>query len=284
MKGKILLTGVSGNVGSAVVEYLKSENIGFLSGVRNVEKSLQQDAVGEYIHFDFEDAATYGTALEGVEKVFLIRPPQLTDVSGIFVPFIQKCKEVGVKQIVFLSLLGAESNPFPPHHKIEKAIRASGIPYTFIRPSFFMQNLSTTHKEDIKERNDLFIPAGNAKVSFIDTRDIGEIIGRTLVEMGHENKSYTITGSEAITYYQVAESMTKLLGRKITYSNPGLFKFRKDMIDRGIKKGFATVMMVLYLTTKLGMANHVTNTAEILLKRKPIAIDEFIQDYLEVWQ
>jgi len=210
--------------------------------------------------------------------------PQLTDVLGIFVPFIQKCKEVGVKQIVFLSLLGVERNPFPPYYKIEKAIVASGIPYTFIRPSFFMQNLSTTHAADIKERNDLFIPARNAKVSFIDTRDIGEIIGRTLVEEGHENKAYTITGAEVITYYQVADSMTRLLGRKIIYSNPHLFKFRKDMINRGVKKGFATVMMVLYLTTKLGMANHVTNTAEILLKRKPRSIDEFMKDHLEVWQ
>jgi len=284
MKEIILLTGVSGNVGSAVVDYLISINVSFLAGVRNIEKSKHQSNALEYIHFDFEDPASYGTALVGVTKVFLIRPPQLTDVLGIFVSFIQKCKEVGVKQIVFLSLLGVEKNPFPPHHKIEKAIVESGIPYTFIRPSFFMQNLSTTHAEDIKERNDLFIPSGNAKVSFIDTRDIGEIIGRTLVEEGHGYKAYTITGSEAITYYQVADSMTKLLGRKITYTNPHLFKFRKEMIDRGIKRGFATVMMVLYLTTKLGMANHVTNTAEILLKRNPRTIDEFIKDHLEVWQ
>src|SRR5665648_165961 len=274
MKERILLTGVSGNVGSAVVDYLISINVSFLAGVRNIEKSKHQNNALEYIQFDFEDPASYETALEGVTKVFLIRPPQLTDILGIFVPFIQKCKEVGVKQIVFLSLLGAEKNPFPPHHKIEKAIVASGTPYTFIRPSFFMQNLSTTHAADIKERNELFIPSGNAKVSFIDTRDIGEIIGRTLVEEGHGYKAYAITGPEAITYYQVADSMTRLLGRKITYTNPHLFKFRKEMIDRGINRGFATVMMVLYLTTKLGMANHVTNTAEILLKRKPRTIDE----------
>jgi len=78
--------------------------------------------------------------------------------------------------------------------------------------------------------------------------------------------------------------MTRILGRKITYSNPHLFEFRKEMINRGIKKGFVTVMMVLYLTTKLGMANHVTNTAEALLKRKPRTIDDFIKDYIEVWQ
>jgi uncharacterized protein YbjT (DUF2867 family) len=284
MKDKILLTGISGNVGSAVVDYLKSINIYFLAGVRNVEKMEQRDNSIEYIHFDFEDADTYETALHGVKKVFLVRPPQLTDVKGIFKPFIQKCKQAGVKQIVFLSLLGAEKNPFPPHHKIEKIILESSIPYTFIRPSFFMQNLSTTHAIDIKDRDDLFIPSGKAKISFIDTRDIGEIIGRTLVEEGHENKAYTITGSEAITYFQVADSMTRILGRKITYSNPHLFRFRSDMIDRGIKKEFATVMMVLYLTTKIGMANHVTNTSEVLLKRKPRTIDDFIRDHVEVWK
>jgi uncharacterized protein YbjT (DUF2867 family) len=283
MKDKILLTGVSGNVGCAVVDYLKNKNICFLAGVRNVKKSKQQDDSIEYIHFDFEDANTYDTALKGATKVFLVRPPQLTDVKGIFDQFIQKCKTSGVKQIVFLSLLGAEKNPFPPHHKIEKSILESGVPYTFIRPSFFMQNLSTTHAEDIKGRNDLFIPSGKAKISFIDTRDIGEIIGRTLTEKGHENKAYSITGSEAITYFKVADSMTRILGRKITYSNPPLFKFRKDMINRGIKKEFATVMMILYLTTKLGMANHVTNTAEVLLKRKPRTIDDFIKDHVEVW-
>ena len=281
---KILLTGVSGNVGSAVVAYLKSENINFLAGVRNIEKSKLQDDSIEYIYFDFEVAGTYETALQGVKRVFLVRPPQLTDVKGIFIPFIQKCKEAGVEQIVFLSLLGAEKNPFPPHHKIEKAILASGVPYTFIRPSFFMQNLSTTHAKDIKEGNDLFIPSGKAKISFIDTRDIGEIIGRSLTEKSHENKAYSITGSEAITYFQVADSMTRILGRKITYSNPPLFKFRKDMIARGVKKEFATVMMVLYLTTKLGMANHVTDTAEIILKRKPKTIEEFINDHVEVWK
>ncbi|MCB2295662.1 SDR family oxidoreductase [Clostridium algoriphilum] len=284
MDNKILLTGVTGNVGSAVVNYLKSINIDFIAGVRDIERSKHQDDSIQYIHFDFQDTITYETALHGVKKVFLVRPPQLTDVRGIFIPFIQKCKEVGVTQIVFLSLLGAEKNPFPPHHKIEKAIVESKIPYTFIRPSFFMQNLSTTHAEDIKERDDLFIPSGKAKVSFIDTRDIGEIIGRTITEEGHKNKAYTITGSESITYFEVADTMTRVLERKITYSNPSPFKFRKDMIKRGIKKKFATVMMVLYITTKLGMANHVTNTAELLLKRKPITIDDFIKDHIDVWR
>ena len=280
--GKILLTGISGNVGSAVFNYLRQGGYQFISGVRNPKKYEKKYPGATFVKLDLENKDTYKGALKEVEKIFLIRPPQLTDVQGIFKPFIDTCKEEGIKQIVFLSLLGVEKNPFPPHYKIEKEILKSEIPYTFIRPSFFMQNLSTTHVDDIKERNDLFIPSGKAKISFIDTRDIGEIVGKTLVEDGHLNKSYTLTGSQAINYYEVAKTMSKVLNRKITYSSPGLLKFRKEMIKRGVKKEFATVMTILYLTTRLGMANHITDTAQKILGREPRTIDDFVRDYKKV--
>ncbi|NBI05961.1 SDR family oxidoreductase [Senegalia massiliensis] len=279
----ILLTGISGNVGSAVMDYFIKNNIDFTAGVRNVEKYKEKFPGINLVHLDFEKKDTFNRALEGMDKVFLVRPPQLTDVNRIFKPFINRCKQKFVRRIVFLSLLGIEKNPFPPHHKIEKIILESNIPYTFIRPSFFMQNLSTTHKEDIKERNDIFIPGGNARVSFIDTRDIGEVIGITLTEKGHRKRAYTITGCEAISYYEVANKMSNVLGKDIKYSNPSLLQFRKEMINRGVKKEFANVMTVLYLTTKLGMARKVTDTAENILKRKPRTIDDFIKDYSDEW-
>lgn len=284
MKDTILITGTSGNVGSAVLQYLRLEDREVTAGVRDVERSQKADPGTQYVHLDFERPETYGPALKGVRKVFLVRPPHLTDVKGIFEPFIQACRQAGVAHIVFLSLLGAEHNPFPPHHRIERAIKGSGMAYTFIRPGFFMQNLSTTHAKDIRERSDLFIPSGRAKVSFIDTRDIGEIIGKVLTEEGHEGMAYTVTGKEAVTYSQVSDRMTHHLGRRITYSNPSLFRFRKAMVESGVKKEFATVMMVLYLTTSLGMASHVTGTAEVILGRKPRSIDDFISDHLEVWR
>jgi uncharacterized protein YbjT (DUF2867 family) len=284
MRDRILITGTSGNVGSTVLQYLKHEAFDVTSGVRDVERARKADPATCHVHLDFERPETYGPALRGVRKVFLVRPPHLTDVKGIFEPFVQACRQAGVAHIVFLSLLGAEHNPFPPHHKIERVIKGSGMAYTFIRPGFFMQNLSTTHAEDIRERNDIFIPSGRAKVSFIDTRDIGEIIGKVLTEEGHEGMAYTVTGGEAVTYSQVSDRMTHHLGRRITYSNPSLLSFRKAMMDRGVKKEFATVMMVLYLTTSLGMASQVTGTSASILGRKPRSIDDFIVDHLDIWR
>lgn len=89
------------------------------------------------------------------------------------------------------------------------------LPYTFLRPSFFMQNLNTTHQMDIQKNQDLFIPAGKAKTSFIDTRDIGEIAAICLMNTPqHLQQKYSITGKEAVSYYEVANKMTTILGKK----------------------------------------------------------------------
>lgn len=279
---KYLITGVSGNVGKSVKEYFEVQAIDYIIGVRNPKKVVQTP-YSSVRYLDFEKPESYSNALDGIEVLFLVRPPQLTDIPKIFIPFVDACKISSVKHIVFLSLLGVEKNPFPPHHKIEKVIIQSGLDYTFIRPSFFMQNLIDPHAEDIRDRNDIFIPSGNAKISFIDTRDIGEIIALCMVDEKHRNNKYSITGPEAITYYEVAKSMSGILGKKITYSNPSLLKFRKEMIRRGIKKEFANVMTVLYLTTKLGMAKHVNNVGETILGRKLKTIKEFIDDNSDCW-
>lgn len=280
----ILITGYSGNVGSALANYLTSINTDYSVGVRNPDKYSGQDSTISTRKLDLEDPTTYTKALEGIKSVFLVRPPQLTDVDRIFKPFIKACEIAGVEHIVFLSLLGIEHNPFPPHYKIEKLLEASPIDYTFVRPSFFMQNLIEPHGEDIRTKNEIFIPSGKAAISFIDTDDIGEIVGKALISKEYRNKKYTITGSEAIAYDQVANTFTQLLGRKITYTNPGLLKFRKSIIQQGTKKEFANVMTVLYLTTKLGMAKKVTSTAELILGRKPASIRDFILKHKAIWE
>lgn len=285
MMGKILVTGFTGNVGSFVGKYLKEKGINFKAAVRNVEKAIERYGSDiEYVEFDFEKSSTFDKALEDVDKIFLMRPPAVSDATKYVKPFIEKAKEKGIKQIVFISLMGIEHNPLPPHYKIEKFIVESGIPYTFLRPSFFMQNLGTTHRFDIKENKDLFIPAGKSKSSFIDTRDIGEAAAKVLIEDNHLNKAYTLTGPEALDYYEVAEIFSKALGKKIIYSNPSPLRFRKVMITRGIDKTFANVMVGLYMSTKMGMAKKVTSELEKLLGRKPTSVEKYIQDYIDCWK
>jgi uncharacterized protein YbjT (DUF2867 family) len=180
-------------------------------------------------------------------------------------------------------VLGAEKNPVIPHHGIEKIILNSGIPYTFLRPGYFMQNLSTTHRDDICLHNQIFVPAGKGKTSFIDIRDIAEVAALAFTEAGHLTKAYELTGSEALDYYQVANLFTQLLGRKIEYTRPTIFKFYREMNKRGVPNGFTLVMIALYTVASLGMAAKVTTEVETLLGRKPITFRQFIEDNKACW-
>ncbi|OTP12613.1 hypothetical protein A5844_000846 [Enterococcus sp. 10A9_DIV0425] len=283
MKEKILVIGGTGNIGLPLIRSLnKNTDVEIIAGVFHVKQAhevFQPYPNVSIKKFDFLDHSTFDSALEGVSKVFFIRPPQLSNPQKDMFPFLKTVKSKGIKQIVFVSLIGVEKNPLTPHHKIEKMIRELAIPFTFIRPSFFMQNLNTTHREDIQKNRELFIPAGNAKTSFIDTRDIGEIAAICLTTTKYLNTELEITGSEALTYHQVAQTMTKELGVTIRYSRPSLLKFRKTMINRGITKEYANVMTMLYFITQLGNAKKVTETAQSVLQRPATDFKTYVKDY-----
>ncbi|QOR64609.1 SDR family oxidoreductase [Cytobacillus suaedae] len=286
MKSAILVTGATGNIGNYVVKELTAKNERVRVAVRNLEK--EKEGFSQYpvdiVEFDFLNPTTYDQALDGVKKIFLIRPPQLANPKKDMKPFIDTLRDKGVEQIVFVSLMGVEKNPIVPHRKIEDMIVASGIPYTFLRPGFFMQNLNTTHSEDIAIRNELFMPVGKAKTSFIDTRDIAAVAAVCLTEPGHLGKKYTLTGAESIDYHKVATILSTTLGRKIEYKNPGVLEFRRTIIKRGIKKEYANVMTILYVMTRLGTAEKTTDDLEKLLKRKPISFEQYAKDFQEEWK
>ncbi len=272
----ILITGANGNVGSEVAQHLTQKNIPFL-----VTTHKQQEVSEGKVYFDFEQAQTFLPAFEGVEKLFLIRPPQISDAKKYFLPLIQAAKQQGIKHIVFLSVMGVENIKFVPHAKIEQYIRDAGIPYTFLRPSFFTQNIVNQHGDELRKENILYIPAGKGRTSFIDVRDIGEVGALCLTEDGHQDKAYTITGSEALTYYEVAKIFSEEIGRTITYTHPTLWQFRKHMLAKGIPSAYVTVMSVIYLTTILGLAKRITPELTTLLGRPPKTVREYAHDYRE---
>jgi len=270
----ILLTGANGNVGSEVAKSLTAKGVPFL-----VTTHRQEAVSAEKVYFDFEQATTFAPAFKGVEKLFLIRPPQISDAKKYFLPLIEAAKGQGIKHIVFLSVQGAESIKVVPHAKIEQYIKDSGIPYTFLRPSFFIQNLVNQHGDELRNENIIYVPAGNGKTSFIDVRDIGEVAAICLTEDGHANKAYTLTGSEALTYYDVAKIFSEELGRVITYTHPTLWAFRKHMLAKGLASSYVTVTSVIYLTALLGLAKQVTPELALLLGRPPRTVRDYAHDY-----
>lgn len=276
---KVLVTGASGNVGQHVAKELliKGETVVTAGSDTKKLNSMFGDNV-EAVYLDFTDRDTFYRALENIDRVFLMRPPHLGKPEDLY-PFIDAMATHDIKLISFLSLMGVEKNTIPPHHKIEKYIEASGIPYAHIRPGFFMQNLSGIHSVEIREDNKVFVPAGKSKTSFIDAADIGLSVAQLLLNPDkYNNTSHTITGTEALDYYQVAETLSKVTGRKIIYAKPGYLKYRKHYIKtRGLDKGYVNVTVALYFMTRMGTAKEVTDDFYRLTGRKPRSFEEFVK-------
>jgi uncharacterized protein YbjT (DUF2867 family) len=275
----ILVTGATGNVGGDVLRGLLELGVLVRAAVTDpirAQKTLPENA--ELIRFDFTDSSTFGPALEGVTRVFLMRPPVMGDPK-VFQPFLEALKSINIEQVVFLSLLGAQGNPVVPHRKLELTMEKLELPHIFLRPSFFLQNLSTTHRQDILERNDLFVPAGNGRTSFIDARDIAAVAVRALSMPHIVNGGIDLTGSEALTYSEVAGIFSEMLGRRITYSDPAPPKFGLEMQRRGMKPDFVNVMILIYNTNRFGLAARVTNDVERILGREPISVRRFVKDF-----
>ncbi len=280
---KILVTGATGNVGQYVVRELFNKGEKIVAAEPNIEriKELYGEQV-DAVSFDFTDKSTYHEALNGVDRVFLMRPPHLGKPEDLY-PFIDTLKNYNIKLISFLSLMGVENNTIPPHHKIEKYIEKSSIPYAHIRPGFFMQNLSGIHSVEIRERDEIFVPAGRSKTSFIDAADIGLAVATLLHEPEkYKNTAHTITGAEALDYYEVADILSKVTKRKITYGKPGYLKYRHHYIkNRGLDKNYVNVTVALYFMTRMGTAKAVTNTFHELTGRNPKTFEEFVRDNIQ---
>jgi len=285
MTSKILITGATGNVGREVVNNLQADGISCRVGVRNPANVDGEFGTGvEVCEFDFLDSATFTDAFDGIGSVFLVRPPRLANVNRDIVPAVRYAVEQDVQHIVFLSLQGVESATITPHYKIEQLIRSLDVDYTFLRAGFFMQNLTTTHIDEIRDEHIIAVPVGHAKTSFIDVRDIGAVGAKTLVDPSHRNQAYTLTGSEALTYFQVAEILSDVLGYTIEYTNPNPISFFIRMLRKGYSISNALVVTALYSATRAGNAKEVTSDVADILGREPITFRQFAEDHQDCWR
>lgn len=281
----IAVTGATGNVGAEVVRELRSVGAPVRALSVDPERARAQLGDGvEHVRLAFGEEATYADAFRGARALFLMRPPQIADVARRIHPAIDAARAAGVQRIVFLSLQGVERNPVVPHYRIERHLRRSGVPATLLRPSFFMQNLSTTHRDEIRDEGRIVVPAGRGRTSFVDVRDVAAVAAKALVEDGHEGRAYELTGSEALGYAEVAEILGEVLGRPIAYADPSPLAFWRRSRKAGTPAAFVTVMLGLYTVARLGLAARVTPELEQLLGRPPITVRRFVEDHAAAWR
>jgi len=280
---KILITGAAGNVGTEVIHFLFQLNydLKIVAGVRNVSKARKyfNNFPGlEFAPFDFENPDTFTDAFHNVESLFLLRPPHISDIDKVFKPLLEQIKKSEIKEIIFLSVQGAEKSTVIPHNKIEKLIKGTDINYIFLRPGYFMQNLTTTLLNDIKRKEQIILPAGKAKFNWIDIKNIGEAAAMLLQRFKEfKNQAIELTGYENKNFYHVARIMSKSLPHQITYRsvNPIKFFFIKRKED--IPTGMIIVMIFLHYLPRFQKEPRFSTFYENLTGKKPTTLSEFIE-------
>ncbi len=278
--GKVMVTGALGNVGGFVTQELLHLGEAVICADISVDQlNTRYEGKTENVYFDFTDKNTFDNALNGADRVFLMRPPHLGKPEDLY-PFIDRMKEKGIKLVSFLSLMGVEKNTIPPHHKIEKYIEAVGLPFAHIRPGFFMQNVSGVHSLEIREQDMIFVPAGTSKTSFIDAADIGLSVATLLHNADkYQNTAHTVTGPQALDYYEVANMLSTVTGRKIAYAKPSYLRYRSHYIKkRGLDKEYVNVTVALYFMTRMGTAKDVTDGFYKLTGRQPRTFLDFAKE------
>jgi len=279
---RILITGATGNIGMETIRFLyeKDTTNQVIAGVRDIDKAkkiFSKFPQLEFVTFDFEHVDTFENALENIDTIFLLRPPQISDIPTYFQPLIEKIKQKSIQQIVFLSVQGAEISKLIPHNKIEKLIQDSGIDHIFLRPAYFMQNLTTTLLKDIQFKRQIILPAGKAKFNWIDVVNIGETAAILLNDfVNHKNQSIELTGYENETFAKVANLINEVVTDKIEYKNVNPFKFYRIKKNDGIPTGMIIVMIMLHLLPRFQKDPRISNSYEMLTGNKPTTLREFI--------
>ncbi len=281
---RILVTGASGNVGREVVRALLARG----ARVRTTSsRASGRDAGGatETVRLDFHDRSTFAPAVEGCGALFLLRPPAVSDVRATLNPFVDAARAGGVGHVVFLSVAGAGENAFVPHHAVERHLIEHAGSWTILRPGFFAQNLADAYLRDVRDDDRVYVPAGRARVAFIDVRDVGEVAALALTEPArHRGEAYTLTGPEAVTFDEVVEILSEALGRRVRYVPASVAGYALHLVRRGLPLAQVAVQTVLHVGLRFGQARSVDPTLARLLGRPGRTMREYVFDHADTWK
>ena len=282
--GAVFVTGATGTVGSAVVEHLLRLGEPVIAGIRDQSDSARIPHPEVTREFSFDaDPAQLDDVLEGADRLFLMRPPAIADVQRTLFPVIDAANRRGIRQIAFLSLQGVQANRKTPHHAVEQYLRETRSSYTFLRPNFFMQNLATTYAGPIRERGEIFVPAGRSRTAFIDARDVGQVAATTLSQPGHIGKKYTLSGEQSLTYREVATILTDVLGRPIRYARPTEDQYLAQLAADNAPEDYIAVQKMIHRVVRLNISAFPNHSIRKLSGQPATTLRQFALDSMSVW-
>lgn len=277
----ILVIGATGTVGSEVVRQLVATGERPRALVRDPATARQRlgDQV-EQVVGDLDRPETIAAALAGVDRVFLLttqssRQPEWERAV------IGAAARAGVGQLVKLSVFRAnEQSPLQvarQHGQAERVLAQSGLAATILRPVFFMQNLLAMIHDGA-----IATAAGDGRVAMVDARDIAAVAVATLTGGGHAGKTYTLTGPQALSFYQVASILSRQTGRPLRHVRVPPDKVRVALQGRGVAAWFADDMAKLHSMLAVGYEEVVTDDIHRVTGRPPRTLAQFAGDHAGV--
>jgi uncharacterized protein YbjT (DUF2867 family) len=286
MSEKVLVIGATGKTGSELVNLFIQNGKTVRAATRNPSTvSSKFPRSVEFVEFDYDRPQTFAPALTGVEKLFLMARPSDNQSDKVGMPLIDAAKKEKIRLIVNLTAMGAEHDDTFMLRILEKYVEASGIPYTHLRPNWFMQNFNSGPMlADIRATGTLHLPAADAKLSFIDVRDIAAVGYAALTQPHHVGKAYTLTGKEALSHFQVAEKLSHVAGKTISYMPISEEVARAGLAKSGIPADLIERWTDFYRKIRQGFCSPVSTDVERILGRSPLSFEQYANDYAASWR
>ncbi|MBC6612776.1 SDR family oxidoreductase [Hymenobacter sp. BT507] len=279
----ILITGATGGLGHETIDVLltttPASEIAAL--VRDTSKATDLVARGVDVRQgDYFDRDSLVQAFQGIEKVLLVSAVAFTDRTIQHRNVIDAAKQVGVKHLFYTSIQRSSNFVMPQVTESDLAteayLKASGLTYTIIRNGYYFDSLLLLIGREVPE-TEIRFTAGDGKVAFIKRTDLAAATAALLTSEGHDNQEYTLSGSEAYSFHDVAREFSRLTGRSIAYHNLEQEPYVAEKVAAGLPAPVATFFAQWGLATKHGMLADTHDTVERLLGRKPTSLPEYLK-------
>lgn len=278
---RIFVAGANGNVGMSTTRALREAGASVSVGVRNPEKGAPLKQLGaDVVLFDYSKPQTLRTALAGVDALLLITP-LVAEPNVLVRAAVEAAQEAHVKFILRLSGSGADANsPYAlarDHGVGEQIVRASGVGSAIIRPSFFMDNLINFAAATIRSEGTFYGAAGEGKVAYISSRDIGLAAAAILRSPGtHVGKDYNLTGPAAVTEAEAAQVIGKVIGKDVKYVSLAPEQYAGALRGHGLPDFMVDALVFLESVKAQGWAAAVSSTVEEITGKPRETLGEFI--------
>lgn len=272
-----LVIGASGQIGSTLADLLAAQG----QTVRRATSRAATQA-GE-VTVNMGTGEGLAAALAGADQLFLMCPPGYANQHELLVPAIDAAKAAGVRKLLMLSAMGANADDSIPLRRAELHLERSGLAWNVIRPNWFMQNFHTFWLHGIQSQGQIFLPVGDAKGSFIDTRDVAAVAAKLLSSDSFVNAAHDLTGGEAFDHHQVAAILSQAAGRPIGYTDIPEDAMRQALLGAGLPADYAEFLLVILGAFKAGHAERTTDAVQRITGQAPIRLERYAQDFKAHW-